>query len=279
MPSSVAIVTGAARGIGRAIATTLHGAGWTVAAASRSAAPDTGDPRMHHLVCDVTDPQACRAAVGEVLAAHGRLDAVVANAGIAHAGAFEDTPDADIQATIRTNFFGLLHTARAALPALRASRGRLLITSSDNGRYGTPGLSAYTASKYAVEGWAESVRDELAPFGVRVVLLQPGAYRSDIWAGEVHERPDGPYGDFGRRAKAAAAKAADAARDPEEVGRAALKALTDEEPRFRVPVGTDARIMTLAAQWLPHRLRAAIIRRELGLGSWRPRTAADADQA
>jgi NAD(P)-dependent dehydrogenase (short-subunit alcohol dehydrogenase family) len=258
--------------LGRAITETLARRGFRVFAGMREPRPiqAAGPGSVTPVRLDVLDPGCVHAAVDEAVAAAGRLDAVVCNAGVAHAGAFEESPPEAVRVVMDTNFFGALNTAWAALPALRASRGRLVLVSSDNGLYGTPGLSAYTASKFALEGWAESIAGELRPFGVRVVLVEPGAYASDIWGGTVYGNPVGPYGDFGAMARRAADGVAARARDPREVGEAVARALLAPRPRLRYAVGPDARLMAAVARLTPARLRGALIARALGLHRWQP---------
>jgi NAD(P)-dependent dehydrogenase (short-subunit alcohol dehydrogenase family) len=183
-----ALITGCSSGFGLEATLSLARRGWDVVATMRNLDKrdrlDTRvtDAGLAHRVTvqqlDVNDAPSIAAAVG----AAGQLDALVNNAGIAVGGAFEDLTDEQFRSVMETNFFGVLALTRAVLPGMRArGAGRVVVVSSDSAFYGAPAMSAYTASKWAVEGWAESIAHEVAPFGIRVALVEPGAYRTDIW--------------------------------------------------------------------------------------------------
>src|SRR5581483_6845554 len=154
---------------------------------------------------------------------------------------FEDTPADVMSDLMKTNYFGVLNTARAALPALRASHGRLVVVSSDSGVYGSPGLSGYSASKFAVEGWAESVYYELRRAGVRVSIVRPGAFRTTIWQSQIYGSNAGPSRELAQKLASSWRAAADRAADPAVVAGAVERALADRSPRLRYTVGRDAR--------------------------------------
>ena len=174
-----AIVTGAAGGIGEATASDLARWGWRVfgfdlrAGESNLAPSDLAGfgGSLEPIRVDVTDRAAVEAAVAAVLAATGgTLDAVVANAGVRVAGAFEETPFDEVRRLFEVNLGGVMHVTRAALPALRATEAsRVVVVSSVGGLSALPGLAAYCGSKWAVEGWAESLAHELQPLGVGAV--------------------------------------------------------------------------------------------------------------
>ena len=199
-----AIITGAAGGIGGATASDLARWGWRVfgfdlrAGESNLVSSDLAGfgGSIEPIRVDVTDRAAVEAAVAAVLAATGgTLDAVVANAGVRVAGAFEETPFAEVRRLFEVNLGGVMHVTRAALPALRATEGsRVVVVSSVGGLSALPGLAAYCGSKWAVEGWAESLAHELQPLGVGVALVEPASVRTGLWdLGTVHGDPDGPY--------------------------------------------------------------------------------------
>ena len=140
---------------------------------------------------DVTDPEAARAAVSTAVEAFGRLDVVVNNAGYANSGPIEEMAEQDFREQFEANFFGVVNVTRAALPVLREQRsGTFVQFSSVGGRIGgTPGMGAYQSAKFAVEGFSEVLASEVAPFGVKVIIVEPGAFRTD-WQGssmELHE--------------------------------------------------------------------------------------------
>ena len=143
------------------------------------------------------------------------------NAGVAAAGALEDIPEAELRRVMETNFFGVLELTRALLPTFSAHRsGRIVIVSSEAAFMGQPTNAIYCASKWALEGWAESIAFELEPFGIDIILVEPGPYRTEIWSSTPRIQPPGsPYHQWVQQVfRAGDAHAARVARDPEEVG-------------------------------------------------------------
>jgi NAD(P)-dependent dehydrogenase (short-subunit alcohol dehydrogenase family) len=276
------LVTGASRGFGRMIAATLAGAGYRVFATMRDPRERAGldaaldargaDPAgVRVLALDVLDQGSIAAALSSVLAVTGgRLDALVANAGIAVVGAFEDTPPGELRRVMETNFFGATETVRAALPALRAAHGRIVLISSDSGIYGSPALSAYAASKHALEGFGESLAYEVGPLGVSVSIVEPGAFRTELWDLELQRSAVGPYARFAELAECGWREAGRAAPPPDAVAQAVLRALAVPRPRLRYPVGADARRSAALRRLLPDALFARLVRRSSGLEAWRP---------
>jgi NAD(P)-dependent dehydrogenase (short-subunit alcohol dehydrogenase family) len=186
--SKVWLLTGASRGLGRAIAETVLAAGDRLVAGARDPKtlndlviryPET----LRTVALDVQDPVAAEAAVQTVLNTWGRLDVLVNNAGFGHVVPFEQMSAEDFRGQIETNLFGVVNLTRAAVPVMRRQRsGHIFQVSSLGGRIGNPGLSAYQAAKWAVGGFTEVLAQELAPFGVHVTALEPGAMRTD-WGG------------------------------------------------------------------------------------------------
>lgn len=181
----VVLITGASSGIGRVCAEYLHGRGYRVYGTSRRAPPpQVGDDppagdTFAIVQMDVDDDDSVRRGVEYILAREGRLDVVVNNAGVGIEGAIEETSIDEARAEFETNFFGMLRILRATLPAMRARGDGLVVNmSSMGGRVGVPFQGMYSATKFAMEGMSEALRLELAPFGVRVVLLEPGKYRT-----------------------------------------------------------------------------------------------------
>src|SRR5580698_3889120 len=187
----VVLITGCSSGFGLTTSVAAARRGWRVFATMRDpgrraaldAAAAAAGVSVEVAALDVADAGSVKQAVAAVLVATGgRLDAVVNNAGIADAGFFEDQPEAESRQVMETNFFGATAVTRAALPSLRRSPdGRVVMVSSVAAFSPQAGLSAYVASKWALEGWAESLAIEVAPLGVRVILVEPGAYRTGIW--------------------------------------------------------------------------------------------------
>jgi NAD(P)-dependent dehydrogenase (short-subunit alcohol dehydrogenase family) len=179
-------ITGATRGLGADIAAAALKAGDNVVATGRqrSAVSDKLGPdhdRLLSLALDVADAGQGQAAVAAALERFGAIDVLVNNAGYGHIGYFEESTDHDIQAQFATNVFGLFNVTRAALPALRAARrGHVFNLSSTAGIRGIEAGSLYCATKFAVEGFSESLAHELAPFGIHVTIVEPGPFRTDF---------------------------------------------------------------------------------------------------
>lgn len=281
-PRRCVLVTGSSSGLGLESAVELAGRGWHVVASMRdpdrraaldARAREAGAGPLDVVALDVTDADSVKRGVEEALElTGGRLDALVSNAGTASGGAFEDTDEGEWQRVLDTNLLGAMRVAQRVLPVMRARRsGRLVLVSSDSARYGNPGLSVYCASKWALEGWAESLAYEVEPFGVRVVVVQPGNYATGIWATAPRISPPGSA--YAGLASAVTRFVEEEhlprSRDPREVGRAVAGALEARRPPFRVPVGPDARLAAVLGR-LPHRVTAAAVRRVTGLHRWRP---------
>lgn len=266
--SRVVLITGCSRGIGHAAALRLAERGWTVVATLRGdegrAALEAAGVEIARV--DVTKTAQILDAVDGVVGRHGRLDALVANAGQGIFGCFEDVDQDQVRALFELNVMGVLECARAALPHLRASRGRLVVLSSVAGRRSAPGSSIYNASKFALEGWGEALALELDPFGVRVVLVEPGPTATGFtehvargrWAGT------GPYAKLTERLIATRKAAFRGAEPPETVVAAILHGLEARDPPLRLPTGSGTRASILAAQLLPWGLYRWLVRRKIG---------------
>jgi NAD(P)-dependent dehydrogenase (short-subunit alcohol dehydrogenase family) len=183
--SKVWLITGSAQGLGRSIAEAALGAGDRVVATARGKARlddllDQYGERVRTVELDVTDAAAAQAAVAAAVAAFGRLDVLVNNAGYGHAGPFEQMTLESFRAQIDTNFHGVVNLSYAAIPVMRKQRsGHIINVSSVGGRMGMPGMAAYQAAKWAVGGFTEAVAQELAPFGVKMVAIEPGGMKTN----------------------------------------------------------------------------------------------------
>ncbi len=179
----VVLVTGASSGIGAAAAALLAARGHTVVGVSRRAEAPVG---VEAATIDIDDDESVRAGVAEVLARHGRIDVVVNAAGYGLAGPVETTDLSVARAQMETNFWGTVRVTREALPALRASGDGLVVNvSSLAGVFALPFQAYYSASKFALEGWSESLAYEVAPHGVQVTLVEPGNINSGFTDGRV----------------------------------------------------------------------------------------------
>lgn len=182
---NVWFITGASRGMGVDIAQSALAAGHSVVATGRDAERVTAAVGDHeHLLAlslDVANPDAAAAAVNAAVDRFGRIDVLVNNAGNFYAGFFETLSPEQIRAQMETNFFGPLNVTRAALPVLRSQRsGQIITVTSTAGFVGGSFTSAYAASKFALEGWMESLRLEVAPFGIEAMAVEPGFFRTEL---------------------------------------------------------------------------------------------------
>jgi len=261
-----ALVTGCSRGIGRATALALVARGWRVVGTLRDdrerAALEAAGVEVALLELRA-DPGA---AVKAIIARLGGLDALVANAGAATFGCFEDLSAAELRDQLEVNFFGPAACAGAALPALRQSRGRLVLVSSIAGRRSAPGSSAYNASKFALEGWAEALRHELSGFGVPVVLVEPGLTATGFAAARTRaaRAGQGPYAALTRRLDALHATGSQGAAPAATAVASILAALELPAPPLRLVPTAQARAELWAVRLLPWPLWEALVRFKLG---------------
>ncbi|WP_030204642.1 SDR family NAD(P)-dependent oxidoreductase [Streptomyces sp. NRRL S-87] len=252
----IVLITGASSGIGLAAAVAAAGAGWTTVAtmrnlakadALRAAAAEAGvADRVHIKKLDVTDEAAAVACIAEVVAEYGRLDAVVNNAGAGHVATIEQGTLEDVRATMEVNFFGVVAVTRAALPHLRASRGRLISVTSVGGVIGQPFNEAYCAAKFAVEGFMEALAPVAATVGVRVSVVEPGAVASEFVTNIGLDVPAmveaaGPYGQALHGYIDHAMKSFSTPQTPQEAAAPVVAALTADEPAFRIQTSDWAR--------------------------------------
>ena len=246
--SKIWFITGSSRGLGRALAAAALEAGHRVFATARrpeglsDLAAAHGD-RLKTFPLDVTSAEEAEKAVAAALAAFGRIDVLVNNAGYGFQGAFEEMTAEEFKGQIDTNFWGVVNVTRAALPVLRRQGfGHILQITSIGGRLGVPGFSGYHAAKFAVEGLSEALAQEIKPLGLKLTIVEPGGFRTD-WAG----------------ASMAQAREIDAYRptvgamraflkehdghqpgDPRKAAAAMLQLVELAEPPLRLPLGNDA---------------------------------------
>ena len=243
------LVTGSSRGLGRALTTAALEAGDTVVATARrpeqlaDLAARFGN-RVRTVALDVTDPAAVDAAVQAALDAFGRLDVVANNAGHADSAPVEHTTEEAFRAQLETNLFGVVRVTQAALPVFRRQgAGHFLQFSSIGGRVGgTPGLAAYQTAKAGVEAFSEVLSTEVAPLGIRVTIVEPGAFRTD-WGGASMQMAEvGPdyAGTVGRVHDHRRAVDRRQPGDPVRAAQVSLDVCAAEEPPLRLLLGSDA---------------------------------------
>lgn len=242
-------ITGAGRGVGTDIAKAALAAGHAVVATGRNpekvvkAVGENED--LLAVKLDVTDPAAAEAAVQAAVARFGRIDVLVNNAGNFYAGFFEEITPEDFRAQIETTMFGPMNVTRAALPVLRAQRSGLIVTiSSTAGIAGGEFLSAYAASKFGVEGWAESLAPEIAPFGIRTMLVEPGFFRTELLTPESTSYAESTIADYAERTEqtVTAWKGMNGLQygDPAKLADALIQLAELEQPPLRFAAGADA---------------------------------------
>jgi NAD(P)-dependent dehydrogenase (short-subunit alcohol dehydrogenase family) len=261
----VALVTGASSGFGLLTARLLAENGFTVFGTSRQKMPDVASVAMRQL--DVTIPESIDGCVQEILAACGRIDLLVNNAGQTHASPIEETPLADARQVFETNFWGVVRLTNAVLPTMRARRsGRIINVSSLAGLIGAPGQGFYAASKHALEGYTETLRVEVASFNVTVSLVEPGFFRTNLHRTMLQAAADIPDYDHTRVAVQRAISAAiDSGGEPRRVAELILAIAQARRPRLRYRVGADARWVPRLRQLLPESWFFAGLRRRFGL--------------
>ena len=247
-------ITGSSRGFGRALVAAVLAAGdLAVATARRPEAlaadlAEYGD-RVLPLALDVTSPDAARAAVEAAVARFGRIDVLVNNAGYANVSPIETTEDADFRAQFETNFWGVYHVTRAALPVLRRQgAGTVVQFSSIGGRVGgSPGIASYQAAKFAVDGFSRVLATETAPFGVRVMVVEPSGFATD-WAGSsmtVHDVPEAYDATVGAMNRLMRQNTAGAAGDPRRAAEIIVRTVRRDEIPSHLLLGVNAATMAL----------------------------------
>ena len=265
------LITGCSTGIGRATAIHLHERGWTVYASARR--PESiDDLPCEKVQLDVTDESSMQSAVKTIETARGAVAALVNNAGYGVHGAFETTDLDEARQQFETNFFGLARLTQLVLPGMRrAGAGRIVNISSMGGKLTFPGGGYYHASKHALEALSDAMRFELAPFGIHVVLIEPGAIQTkfvDTAVGTVeHPHEEGPYGDFNRKLMLRIESAyrgplARFAASPDHVAQVIAKALESKNPRSRYLVTLGAHVLVRLRKWLPDAGWDAILRNQ-----------------
>jgi NAD(P)-dependent dehydrogenase (short-subunit alcohol dehydrogenase family) len=243
------LITGAGRGMGTDIARAALDAGHAVVATGRNpdrvAAALGAHEDLLAVALDVTDPDSVQTAVDAAVQRFGRIDVLVNNAGNFYAGFFEEVTPEDFRAQIETNLFGPLNVTRAVLPVMRAQRAGLVVTfSSTAGITGGEFTSAYAASKFALEGWSESLTPEVAPFGIRTMLVDPGFFRTELLTEDSTRYPEPSIDDYAERTRqtvtAWRGMNGQQGGDPVKLARALVQLTDSDEPPLRWAAGADA---------------------------------------
>ena len=273
MPSPVALVTGGSSGIGESTARALLAKGFVVYAVARrvdrmAALSELG---VHTFAMDVTDDASMVAGIDRIIDEQGHVDVLVNNAGYGSYGAVEDVPIDEARRQFEVNVFGLARLVQLVTPHMRERKsGRIINISSIGGKFYEPFGAWYHATKFAVEGFSDSLRMELRPFGIQVVLIEPGPIRTEwnkIARDSLLERSgDGAYASYARQAHGVMERFDEPSRasTPEEVADKIVKAALAKRPAARYPVGRGARTITTSRDLLPDRVFDEVVSRTYG---------------
>ena len=260
------LVTGASTGLGKEMALYLAEHGFEVYATMRDLKDAEGllsdahsrNTRLKVLPLDVTDTTSIKNAVESIVAETGGIYGLINNAGIGLRGYFEDLDNEEIRRMFDANVFGVMEVTRAVLPHMRrAESGRILLISSVGGKIGSLGVSTYCATKFAIEGFGESLFMELAPLGIKVSLIEPGIIKTERWTmnrglGVRAADPTSPYYAWFMRSEHEADKLVQASTaTPADVAAVVHQALISERPKLRYMVGRKAKVAVALRRWLP----------------------------
>ena len=271
----VALVTGATSGLGLATAVELARHEFRVFGGFRdparvallTGAAAAAGVGVEPVELDVRRPGCIAAAVARIERCAGPIDVLINNAAIAVDGYFEDVSDAELREQFETNFFGVANVTRAVVPGMRERRsGRLINVSSISARFGRPGFSPYCSSKWALEGLSESLHYELLPFGVHVILIEPGSFKSDIHTrnrmpGRRATLETSPNREAFQRMERALDDLLSTAEGPSSAARTIVRAALTPKPQLRYVIGWDARKKALARALLPSNVFSRAVRR------------------
>jgi len=265
----IAVVTGSSSGIGLATTVELALNGYRVVATMRNmgrsgkveeAAQKAGvRDRLDLRRVDITEPDSLAEAVNGIVRDHGRIDVLVNNAGFSTGGFAEDMTLAELRHQMETNFFGNVAMTKAVLPTVRKQRsGHIVQISSVGGRASAPLLSSYNASKFALEGWSEALRIEVHSLGIRVVLIEPGDYDTDIWErnlviGKQALDTSSPNKERSQRFAEFVKSRVPKRRDPREVAELIVGVANDSNPKLRYVIGPDAKMQLWFRALVPWR--------------------------
>ncbi|WP_020063129.1 oxidoreductase [Bacillus sp. 123MFChir2] len=187
----------------------------------------------------------------------GRVDILINNAGYASGGFVEEIPIEEYRNQFETNVFGAIAVTQAVLPVMRKQKyGKIINVSSISGKMGFPGLSPYVASKYAIEGWSESLRLEVKPFGIDVSLIEPGSYNTNIWEigqklAESTSESESPYKEYMKKIEQHIHNGSESFGDPQDVAEKIVSIAESQHPTLRYPVGKGVKLMILLKNVLP----------------------------
>ena len=262
------LITGASSGIGRATALLFQQRDWNVVTTMRSPERETELSKLPNVLCvrlDVTEPASIHRAIGDTLAQFKTIDVIVNNAGYALVGPFEASTPEQIERQFATNLFGVMEVTRAILPYFREKKnGTIVNVTSMGGRITFPFYSLYHATKWAVEGFSESLLFELKPLNIRVKIVEPGPVKTAFYSRSmvIMNKPDlKTYDELITRAMPNIQESGVKGASPEAVAKVIYRAATDNSWRLRYPTGSTAGLLLFLRRILPDRAFNGIIRR------------------
>lgn len=265
--SKTVLITGASSGIGRAAAIYFAGQGWQVAATMRNPDKETDLAKIKNIKLyslDVTDNDSILKAINSVISDYGKIDALVNNAGFGADGVFESMDDEFIYRQFNTNVFGLMRVTRAVIPHMREKRdGTIVQIASMGGRVTFPLYSLYHGTKWAVEGFSESLQYELEPFNIKIKIVEPGAIKTEFYGrSRAFMKPDytHDYDDFVAQCDKVTAGAANTGESPEVVAKTVFKAANDKSKKLRFLVGSPAPLVVRLRKFIPDTWWLRIVR-------------------
>jgi NAD(P)-dependent dehydrogenase (short-subunit alcohol dehydrogenase family) len=268
--SKTVFITGASTGIGKATAQLFHQQGWNVVATMRSPEKSTEFADLPNVLClpvDVTQVETIHAAIDLAIARFGSIDVLVNNAGYALIGAFEACDMADVRSQFETNVFGLMEVTRAILPHFRQRRqGVLVNVASIGGRLAFPIYSPYHATKWAVDGFSESLQYELRQFDIKVKIIEPGAIKTDFYSRSITVAKRSGltvYDDYIQHTLPQLDRAGSNGSPPEVTANVIYRAATDGSWKLRYPAGGNAGLLLAMRKLLPDSWFTALMRRSI----------------
>lgn len=260
------LITGASSGIGEATARKFLAEGWNVVATMRS--PDTSalpqSDRLFVVRLDMTESTRIPEVVASVIEKFGSIDCLINNAGYGLLGPVEHFPDGELERQMAVNVTGLIRLTQAVIPVMRAQKkGSIIMISSMIGRMSFPFFSAYAASKWAVEGFSESLAYELEPFGILVKIIEPGMVKTRFFADASYVPENGPYKEFWHRTKERALERNAKSIPPEYIAEIIYRAATDNSSRLRYSIGMLYRFVSTLHSLVPASIFRTLIRADL----------------
>ena len=261
------LITGSSTGIGRAAVKYFQEQGWNVAATMRTPSKEQELNQLSNVICpslDVTSEASIHSAIESAIQKFGRIDAIVNNAGYGLTGPFEGATEEQIRKQFETNVFGLMRVTRAILPYFRSQKSGVIVNvASMGGRIVFPLYSLYHGTKWAVEGFTESLRFELEPLGIRVKIVEPGAIKTDFYDRSNDSTLSHSPHDYQAAAGIAFQnmnKAGASGTDPSVVAKAIFRAASDGSKKLRYPVGPDAKVLLWLRRFISDSLFAKMVR-------------------